>query len=580
MGKPNLIFQDSHFVGYIKQVTPRFVIVHFPSSTLLKKFYLNAEALQAGIVGNYILIEGEDHGFLGQIVEISLPEKERMILTQTAFEKDNFHPFAKAEVLLSFNFYELKAQKGISQLPPIGSKVFVCPSQMLLGFLHDFGRSTQYPDEPVFKIATLPHTDLEKIGISPQALLGRHCAIVGTTGSGKSYTVTTLLEKVIEHNGKAILFDPTGEYETLKKNSKVKYITLNDEGSDRTFFHYSNLKETDFYAIFRPAPHLQLPKLQESFKSLRLVKLLSEKKNKEQFEIDVEAKILKGHLIKTGLDRNKLQQNFKANPEVDSLNCDIDIKELGYQLFFECIYENDYSNPELFGQRNEKDLGLCFTLITRINLALKNSHFINVFGIEDKPEDSDSFINIYENYVKNKEHNLLIIAFNKVPTENNLKSVLMNAFGNFFLDKALKKEFKFQPLVLFLDEAHLFLNRNVKDEYSIEIQLNAFERIAKECRKFGLFLALSTQLPRDIPVGILSQFGTFLVHRLINQNDREVIEFACSEATKSALAFLPILMPGQALLTGVDFPMPVVLQIERPQIEPDSRTPQIFGNKQ
>lgn len=83
-------------------------------------------------------------------------------------------------------------------------------------------------------------------------------------------------------------------------------------------------------------------------------------------------------------------------------------------------------------------------------------------------------------------------------------------------------------------------------------------------------------MPRDIPKGILSQMGTFIVHRLINQQDREAIEYACSEANRSALSFLPILSSGEAMLTGVDFPMPIVLKIRKPDIEPDSDTPPVF----
>ncbi len=122
----------------------------------------------------------------------------------------------------------------------------------------------------------------------------------------------------------------------------------------------------------------------------------------------------------------------------------------------------------------------------------------------------------------------------------------------------------------------MFLNKKIKDEYSIEVDLDAFERIAKECRKFGLFLVLSTQMPRDIPRGVLSQMGTFIVHRLINQQDREAIEYACSEANKCALSFLPILSAGEAMLTGVDFPMPIILKINQPKDKPDSETPNIF----
>lgn len=100
--------------------------------------------------------------------------------------------------------------------------------------------------------------------------------------------------------------------------------------------------------------------------------------------------------------------------------------------------------------------------------------------------------------------------------------------------------------------------------------------IAKECRKYGLFLCLSTQMPKDIPRGTLSQMGTFIVHRLINKYDKGAVENACSEANKSILSFMPVLGEGEAILIGIDFPMPVSIKIKEPKYKPDSGTPNLF----
>jgi DNA helicase HerA-like ATPase len=81
-------------------------------------------------------------------------------------------------------------------------------------------------------------------------------------------------------------------------------------------------------------------------------------------------------------------------------------------------------------------------------------------------------------------------------------------------------------------------------------------------------------MPRDIPVDTLSQIGTFIVHRLINHFDKDSIANACSSANKSSLDFLPTLGAGEAILMGVDFPMPVTLKIDVPDTLPDSHTPQ------
>ena len=77
-----------------------------------------------------------------------------------------------------------------------------------------------------------------------------------------------------------------------------------------------------------------------------------------------------------------------------------------------------------------------------------------------------------------------------------------------------------------------------------------------------------------IPFGV--QMGTFIVHRLINPYDKEAIDNACSTANKNSLSFLPILGEVEAILMGVDFPMPVILKINKPSIEPNPKTPQFL----
>ena len=167
--------------------------------------------------------------------------------------------------------------------------------------------------------------------------------------------------------------------------------------------------------------------------------------------------------------------------------------------------------------------------------------------------------------------------------EENLREVLVNSIGRYFLNRFQNDfengHFKDKPVIFIIDEAHqLFQIEKIKDEYSNEFRLDAFQRIAKETRKKGLFLCLATQRPRDIPHGVLSQMGAFIVHRLINYLDREAITSASPEGSKYLLSFLPSLGRGEALLLGVDFPMPVNLRIKKvsKKFRPDSDTPKLF----
>lgn len=101
--------------------------------------------------------------------------------------------------------------------------------------------------------------------------------------------------------------------------------------------------------------------------------------------------------------------------------------------------------------------------------------------------------------------------------------------------------------------------------------------------KYGLNICLSTQRPRDITESVLSQIGTLIVHRLTNDRDREVVERACGEIDRSASAFLPNLRPGQAAIIGADFPIPLTIQIRKPEMKPKSDGPNFqdhWGNNQ
>ena len=575
------IFSQDLFVGYVHFVSPSFLKVHFPSSTLLNKFFNSGEGFHPGIVGEYVIIEGEDYGFLGKIVELSLPEKERLELSETSFKQTDFHPVGKIELLVCFDYYKETIKKGLNQFPPVGSKVYACSSEALSIFLKDFGSKEDNVEEILFELASIPSNILSLVNVSPDALFNRHCAIVGTTGGGKSWTVARILEQTVQNSGKAILIDATGEYYTLKEHLQDKITFANFNSSTHsTYFHYSSLRETDLYAMFRPSGQAQLPKLQEAMKSLRLVSLVKNKQQKTANDLQLESHFVAhpvfGFTTVTKAEQPRMQfiVGAKENADIYSPYCNFAIKGLANQVNKECF--SDFSNDGNFGRINQQTEGHCVSLVSRILLTTSNKDFENVFGFDKDVVDNEDLRFKIDNYLKDDSKNLLIISLNKIPFDGQVKDILVNAIGRYLLEEALSEKFKLNPVLLFVDEAHQFLNNKVRDEYSIEVELNAFERIAKECRKFGLFLVLATQMPRDIPNGILSQMGTFIVHRLINESDRRAIEFACSESSRSLLSFLPVLSPGEALLTGVDFPMPFILRIIEPKSKPDSRTPKAF----
>jgi len=218
-------------------------------------------------------------------------------------------------------------------------------------------------------------------------------------------------------------------------------------------------------------------------------------------------------------------------------------------------------------------------LISRINYLIYSPEYNNVFGFSLTSESKGELITTkIDTHIEDKEGGVLRLDFSHVNYDFQVREVLVNAIGKKLLLEARRGKFKENPIIVILDEAHQFLNKSIKDEYFDAKSLEAFELISKEARKYGLFLCIATQMPRDIPLGTLSQMGTFIVHRLINEQDKKAIESAASTANRNVLSFLPILGEGEALLVGVDFPMPLLVKLDKPNNPPESNTPRLTIN--
>ncbi len=568
-------FSHNYFLGYINEVTPQYIKIHFPSSILLNKFHFEGTSYTGGGVGNFVVIEGDEYGFLAQLTEVKLSDSEKKELTEKAIEhKDSdFHPIGKAELLLSFSVYEpQKIEKTVSKYPSIGAKVYSCSDDQIAKYVKQFGYKGN--DDNIYaSLGRLTSNNVEcKVALN--SLFGRHCAVVGTTGGGKSWTISKLIEEITkETDNKVILIDATGEYEELP-NSQSFIL-----GKDSSF-PYQKLSISDLFYLLRPTGQSQRPILLEAIRSLKIQKLI------EKDEVYVKAK------TKKEIYFDLYRQNIE---KIENNQCDFNINLLAKQIKEECVYPvgGEFKSPDYshWGDYESKTYDYQTSLINRITDLLNTNIFNQVLGFKEEKKSTNtentekkiyekiSIIGKIDDFLKQGHGGVLRINFEEIPSSFSVKEIISNALATHLLNKARDKSFKENPIILILDEAHQFLNKSIKDEFFEMHSLDAFDLIAKECRKHGLFLCLATQMPRDIPIGTLSQMGTFIVHRLINEQDKKAIENAVSSASRNSLSFLPILGEGEALLVGVDFPMPLLLKIDEPSVKPNSKTP-TFGKKQ
>lgn len=574
-------FDRERFVGYVSSVTATSACITFPNAKLLDRFYYDGDILQGGLVGNYVIIEGYGTGLLAKTIRVELSDKSTTYKSLANLKESTSHPVAIVEFQLSFDSFNLEGQgAGIEQYPEIGAKAYACPASILAKLIDDFGRPRDVSDPPddLINLACLDANPSKKIRISANALLSRHCAIVGTTGSGKSYTLGKMIEELcLKDTTKILLLDATGEFNKYGKETYAKPLELGDNGN--SYFPYQHLNESDLFAMFRPSGQVQEPILQDAIRSLKLAKASP----KSDMVSD-------GLIKKEGLEKAKFRALYDQHIEtIESSSADFDISKLTQQIEYECVWDvaNYGKDPLHWGGRNDNHVNNCSSLVMRISNLRAKSDISQLFGlnaesIEGKKNFKDEFIDFYNSADKK----LMVADISKVSSEANVKDIFSNSIGRYFLEELRKQshtfaKFKDQPLVLIVDEAHqIFETNRVRDEYSNEYRLDAFEKLAKEARKFGLFLCLSTQRPADIPAGVLSQMGTFIAHRLINERDIQAIKNSVQDSSAGVLSFLPSFKRGQALLTGNEFPMPLVIQTNKINgVFPESNTPIMFKHR-
>jgi hypothetical protein len=566
------IFAQELFIGFVSKVTAEGVNVHVPSSERISKFLHIGDDFHGGLVNTYVVIEGEDNGFIGKVISTEIPEKERLEISEKAISTKPLHPLIKLEIQTQFDYYDFKFIKSVSDFPNVGAKVYHSRKEVVDAFVKQLEVNATSTQSKTTDFATLLNSKDVKIDVTLQSLFSRHFAVVGTTGGGKSWTTAKLVENIVGNDHKVVLLDATGEYKPLASNLHSLGVAENITIGETHVIPYESLKMEDLFYLTEPSEKSQKPKLLDAVRSLKLIQYFDD----ESTDIDVNDYIqeLGGikYLVKSGKKRQPLLKELAdnyINVNDDTLN--FDIRALPLQIENECIYDTGY-DKELFGAREATSLGYNISLIGRINSILGNQRFDSIFNFSSSSELHNLVKSIDEFKDNNKK--ILCINLSSLPFQYNIREIVVNIIGDKLLNLARDKCFITNPMVVMLDEAHQFLNKSLSNDYD-NFTLDAFDNIAKEGRKYGLFLGITTQMPRDIPVATLSQIGTFIVHRLINYRDKETIINALSNANRNILSYLPDLGVGEAILSCIELKMPLLIKVNQPNNKPDSSTPKL-----
>ncbi len=423
--------------------------------------------------------------------------------------------------ILDSNSNRWRFQRGVSSYPPLDSPIHASTREELCAI---YAR----PEVETVRLGTLRNAaDLPAFAMTDN-LLGKHFAVLGTTGAGKSCAVTVILRAILDANpfGHVIMLDPHNEYATAFQNR----CELLNPSNLKLPYWLLNFEETAAILVNQDSPegaYAEGAILRRAILRARR-SFAGEGDGQDHVTVDTPVPYRLSELIQV------LKDEMGAFNKADSA----------------VYYQHLINRAESVS--NDKRYDFMFSSFSvRDNMRQILSRILRI-PVEGKP--------------------LTIIDISGVPSE--IVDVVVSVLCRLIFEFALWSDRdRAPPLLLVCEEAHRYVPRD--DQAGFAPTRRAISRIAKEGRKYGLSLCLVTQRPADLSVSSLSQCNTIFALRLGNEHDLEFVRHAVPDSSRWLADALPALNTQEALVLGDGVPVPLHIRFSdlAPEERPASTTP-------
>jgi hypothetical protein len=437
--------------------------------------------------------------------------------------------------------------RSLMQVPDIQAKCFVLKDKYLQDFMDILVASGDEAHSLVLGHYTLDDSLSAIAYLDGNKFFQRHAALLGSTGSGKSWTVAAILERAAKlPTSNLIVFDLHGEYRKLSYARHVRIPgpeELGKSSKELLYLPYWLLNAEEMQALFIDrsefSAHNQVMAFQDA--------VIAEKMNTlDRLHKDVvKAAFTLDSPIPYSID-NVVQRLTNLNEEMEQ-------------------GARGLKQGQFFGQFSR--------LLTRIRSKLSDKRYGFLFKAPEEENDYGAMAKMAENLMDYKTHNsqIKIIDFSEVPSD--ILPVIVGLVARVIYQVQFwTSHEKRHPLALVCDEAHLYLPRTSEQNPVERRAVEAFEKIAKEGRKYGVALFIISQRPSDVSTTILSQCNNVIALRLTNGDDQTTVKKLMPESLESLLDMLPIMDIGEALVVGDAVLLPSRVKITEPIEKPLSAT--------
>jgi len=625
-------------------------------------------------INSYVLIPSERGFLVGQIGWITIersayPKRGGMhdfgeIDLPYPLRKMSLSPLGMLRTSKNENGNEKYSfSRGIEAYPTVGDPVVIPTNEQLRSIVES-------GDNRRVNIGVSPLADNAVVSIDPDRLFGRHLAVLGNTGSGKSCSVAGLIrwsikaaqeylkEKHDERregesdcaNMRFIILDPNGEYSSAFKDMDIVHrfaVEANDvEQVDQLQVPLWFWNTEEWCSFTKASAKTQRPTIIQTLRMMRdklpeetdlkiertrrflgiISSVINEQdKSGKPYGVFKDSKVLYD-LLKKWEDGILTNQSFSSaqndslrrlHDKIHDLVNDqertksfatytfntVEVAELysitqeaftafGGNLHIDLPIDADTPRPfegddfirglELNAEIM-KTSDYVETMLIRIRTLLTDIKLKSITSGEDKLSLED-WLKKYIHDEKSPKGTITIIDLSLVPHE--LSHIIASVIARMTLE-ALQRyrkiyEGKTLPTTIVMEEAHTFIKRYSEDaeEFTTASTLctRIFEKIAREGRKFGLGLVLSSQRPSELSPTVLSQCNTFLLHRISNDKDQELVQKLVPDNLRGLLRELPSLPSRNAILLGWASELPVLVQMNylKKEHQPASKDPEYW----
>lgn len=565
-----------------------------------------------GEIGSYIKIDDLNRRIIAEIIAID--EKNDMSFERLG--KPGRNRYLKLSLIGEIIDSEFKF--GVTKMPPIYSEIKIINENDLMLML-DVSDAAEVVDGENTRLLTLAiGTSIifpqYEVRVKLDEFFGFHFAVFGNTGAGKSNTIARIIQKIFEkinysaYGAKFIIFDSNGEYKTafekinnVNQDIECKFMTTsNDDELEKLMIPVWALSVDDWAVLLHATEKTQIPIIRRAVELIyvfftnnndykkaknhiistvitaillgadsspskydKVVGLLS-KFNTEDISLE---KVIDGKSI-----QDTIKVSFGQMNEVESLinYCNDFIDHEEYKRITKTIEEKTYSLSDFLAAielailyegsiNSARIFEYTATLVTRLQHLIESEQ--GSFLIKT------TFNNI-EEYIESILGNYQVLNLDVSSLDDTATEVITKVFSKMLFDYIRKiKPRNSMPVNLILEEAHRYINSNM--DYGV-LGYNIFERIAREGRKFGILLGISSQRPSELSKTVVSQCSNFIIHRIQNPDDIRYISRMVPYISEGIIDRITYLQRGHALVFGTAVNLPTLTSFDKANPTPDS----------